>query len=103
MKPLPVLAFAGLCIIATTSLAVAQMTVVNGASFDAAQPIAAGSFATIFGQSLCSQTMASDQTAPGQFPDSLGGCSVTVSGAPAMLQYVSPGQINFIMPAAGSG
>jgi uncharacterized protein (TIGR03437 family) len=76
----------------------AQMTVVNSASFDPSQPIAPGSFATVFGQNLCTQTMAGAWIAPGQLPTTLGGCSMTVSGAPAMMQYVSPGQINFIMP-----
>ena len=85
-------------------IASAQMTVVNGASFDPAQPIAPGSFATIFGQNLCPQTMAGDWVAPGQLPTTLAGCSVAVNGAPAMMQYVSPGQVNFIMPAGvGSG
>lgn len=80
------------------------MSVVNGASFDPQQPIAPGSFATIFGQNLCPQTMAGDWVAPGQLPTTLGGCSMAVNGAPAMMQYVSPGQINFIMPdGVGSG
>ena len=80
------------------------MSIVNGASFDPAQPLAAGSFTTIFGQTLCAQTMAGDWVAPGRLPTMLGGCSVTVNGMAAMLQYVSPSQINFIMPAAaGSG
>lgn len=81
------------------SAASAQVMIVNGASFDPAQPIAPGSFATAFGQNLCSQTMAGDWIAPGQLPTTLGGCSLTVNGAPAMMQYVSPGQINFIMPS----
>src|ERR1019366_9279582 len=101
MRTLTALAIAGLLGITG---AYAQMSVVNGASFDPAQPIAPGSFATIFGQSLCAQTMAGDWVAPGQLPTTLGGCSVAVNGTPAMMQYVSPGQINFIMPAgAGSG
>lgn len=80
------------------------MSIVNGASFDAAQPLAPGSFTTVFGQNLCAQTMAGDWVAPGRLPMTLGGCSITVNGAAAMMQYVSPGQINFIMPAAvGSG
>jgi len=78
--------------------AFAQMTVVNAASFDAAQPIAPGSFVAAFGQNLCSQTMTGNLVAPGQLPATLGGCSVTVAGIPAMLQYVSPSQVNFIMP-----
>src|SRR5450759_3412863 len=101
MRTLTALAIAGLLGITGAS---AQMSVVNGASFDPAQPIAPDSFATIFGQNLCAQTMAGDWVAPGQLPTTLGGCSVAVNGAPSMMQYVSPGQINFIMPAgAGSG
>ncbi|MCX6901932.1 MAG: hypothetical protein NTW03_00325 [Verrucomicrobia bacterium] len=104
MKTLSALAFAGLLGIIGASQSSAQMSVVNGASFDAAQPIAPGSFATVFGQNLCPQTMAGEWVAPGQLPMTLGGCSVAVNGAPAMMQYVSPGQINFIMPAGvGSG
>ena len=79
-------------------IASAQMTVVNGASFDSTQPMAPGSFATVFGQNLCSQTAAGDWIAPGQLPISLGSCSVAVNGMPAMLQYVSPGQINLVVP-----
>lgn len=79
-------------------IASAQMTVVNGASFDSTQPMAPGSFATVFGQDLCSQTVAGNWIAPGQLPTSLGSCSVAVDGMPAMLQYVSPGQINFVVP-----
>lgn len=75
-----------------------QMTVVNGASFDPNQPMAPGSFATVFGQNLCGQTAAGNWIAPGQLPTSLGNCSVTVNGTAAMMQYVSPGQINLIVP-----
>lgn len=64
-------------------IASAQMTVVNGASFDSTQPMAPGSFATVFGQDLCSQTVAGNWIAPGQLPTSLGSCSVAVDGMPA--------------------
>ena len=80
------------------SLVFGQMTVVNGASFASAQPMAPGSFASIFGQNLCAHTQAGDWIAPGQLPTSLGDCSVSVNGILAMMQYVSPGQINFIVP-----
>ena len=104
MRTLSALVLASFLGITGASQSFAQMSVVNGASFDPAQPIASGSFATIFGQNLCSQTMAGDWVAPGQLPTTLGGCTVTVNGAPAMMQYVSPGQINFIMPTGvGSG
>jgi uncharacterized protein (TIGR03437 family) len=104
MKTLSALALTSLWGIFGISQVFAQMTVVNGASFDPAQLVAPGSFATMFGQNLCSQTMAGTWIAPGQLPTTLGGCSVTVNGASAMMQYVSPGQINFIMPGGmGSG
>ena len=80
------------------ALSAQMMTVVNGASFDPNGPLAPGSFATMFGQNLCSQTAAGEWIAPGQLPTELGGCMVTVNGMPAMLQYVSPNQVNFIVP-----
>ena len=104
MRTSLMLARIGLLAIAGISPSFAQMTILNAASFDPSQPIAPGSFATAFGQNLCFQTMAGDWIAPGQLPTTLGGCSMTVNGAPAMMQYVSPGQINFIMPSGvGSG
>lgn len=98
MKVFSVLAVIGLWSIAGTSQLFAQISVVNAASFDPAEPIAPGSFSAVFGQNLCSETMAGDWIAPGKLPTTLGGCSLTVNGAPAMLQYVSQGQINFIVP-----
>lgn len=76
----------------------AQMTFTNGASMQSGGPFAPGSFATIFGQSLCPQTATGAWTAPGQLPTALGGCSLKVGGMSAMLSYASPGQINFIVP-----
>lgn len=75
-----------------------QMTVMNGASFSPVQPMAPGSFASIFGQTVCSQTATGTWIGPGQLPTTLGNCLVTVNGTAAMLQYVSSGQINFIVP-----
>lgn len=75
-----------------------MMTIVNGASFDPAGPMAPGSFASMFGENLCSETVAGDWIAPGQLPTELGGCSVTVNGSFAMMHYTSPGQVNFIVP-----
>lgn len=104
MRTLSTLTLISLLGMAGISQLSAQMSIVNGASFDGAQPIAPGSFATVFGQNLCSQTMAGDWTAPGQLPTTLGGCTVTVNGVAAMMQYVSQGQINFIMPTSvGTG
>ena len=75
MKTLSALALTSLWGILGVSPAFAQMTVVNGASFDSSQPVAPGSFATMFGQNLCSQTMAGNWIAAGQLPTTLGGCS----------------------------
>ncbi|MBI3694162.1 MAG: hypothetical protein HY238_04900, partial [Acidobacteria bacterium] len=75
-----------------------QMAVVNGASFDPAGPMAPGSFATIFGQDLCAQTAAGEWIEAGRLPTSLGGCMVMVGGTRAMLHFVSPAQVNFIVP-----
>ena len=81
-----------------------QITAVNGASYAPGQPVSPGSFATIFGQGLCAQTAAGSWIALGKLPLTLGGCSVEVAGVPAMLSFVSPTQINFIVPEdAGTG
>jgi uncharacterized protein (TIGR03437 family) len=75
-----------------------QMVAVNGASYNPSAPIAPGSFASIFGTNLCSQTAQGTWVGPGKLPLTLGGCSLQINGAGAMMQYVSPGQINFVMP-----
>ncbi len=104
MKYLSVIRILVLAMVLATGVSFAQMGVVNGASYDSTQPMAPGSFATIFGQDLCPQTAAGAWIGPGQLPTNLGGCTVMVNGAPAMMQYASPGQINFIVPAnAASG
>ena len=74
--------------------------VVNGAGFQSG--ISAGSWAVIQGTGL-SYTTRPWQT--GDFvngtglPTSLDGVSVTVNGKPAYVGYVSPTQINFVVPA----
>lgn len=75
-----------------------QITFVNGASFNASQPLAPDSFASAFGQNLCSHTGTAQWTGDGRLPTDLGGCSVVVNGTPAMMYYVSPGQMNFVIP-----
>ncbi len=80
-----------------TSLS-AQMVAVNGASYNPSAPIAPDSFASIFGSNLCGQTAQGTWVGPGQLPLTLGGCSLQINGSGAMMQYVSAGQINFVMP-----
>lgn len=98
MRARPFFSLVFLAALAGVTTAWGQMTIVNGASFDPAGPMAPGSFASIFGQNLCGQTAVGEWVGPGQLPTTLGGCSVTVSGMPAMLYFASPGQINFIVP-----
>lgn len=75
-----------------------QTSVVNAASFDSTSPMAPGSFATVFGQNLCGQTATGQLDSGGRYPITLGGCSLTVNGAAAMMQYVASGQMNFVVP-----
>ena len=77
------------------------LNVVCGASFNA--PVAINSVATIFanpGESLTSATAAAGSL---PLPENLAGTQVLVNGAPARLFYVSPGQINFLMPETNVG
>lgn len=70
-------------------------SVKNGASFTLGQPIAPGSFISIFGINFASGfTMAN----AGPLPTSLAGTSVTINGVPVPLVGVSPNQINAQMP-----
>ncbi len=72
--------------------------VVNGANF--VNSIQAGSFVSIFGKQLSTQTMSWDGSIQnGQFPLTLGGTSVTIDGNPAPVNFVSPGQVNVLAPA----
>lgn len=75
----------------------AQVAVLNGASFRTGQPITAGSWAAAFGTfANVTQTVAT--TSP--IPKTLGGVSVTVNGVEAPVYFVSPTQINFLVPFA---
>lgn len=68
----------------------------NAASFESAQ-IARGSIAAAFGTMLANTT-ASAQTA--ELPYELNGVRLTVANFSARIMFVSPGQINFIVPEA---
>jgi uncharacterized protein (TIGR03437 family) len=74
----------------------ASISVFNGASFDPGV-VARSSTAVAQGTNL-SNTSAS---APGpNYPTELNGVKVTAAGMPAMITYISPTQVNFIMPDA---
>lgn len=77
------------------------VNMVNSASFNS--PVAPNSVATIFanpGQSLTSVTAAAGSL---PLPTILSGTQVLVNDAPVELFYVSPGQINFLMPQVNAG
>lgn len=71
-----------------------EATLANAASFDATQ-VARGSVAAVFGTQLANTT-ASTPTI--NLPYELEGVRVTVNGLAAQLLFVSPEQINFIVP-----
>lgn len=75
------------------------VTVVNAASFTASA-VAPGSIVTIFGAGMSATTAA--VTDPAHPPTTLGGTSVTIGGTAAGLFYVSPGQINAVVPATAT-
>ncbi len=75
---------------------------VNGASFispdsttPASNPIASGSIASIFGTRLANSSTATTRS---DLDYQLNGVSVTISGIATKLFYVSPGQVNFLVP-----
>ena len=71
--------------------------IVNAASFAAG--ISPGSFISIFGQDLSLAARSWDGAIQGTaLPAQLAGVSVTVGGLPAYVAYVSPTQLNLLLP-----
>jgi uncharacterized protein (TIGR03437 family) len=69
---------------------------VSGASY---QPVVApNSLASLFGSGYSDVTVSAQLDANGQLPTTLGGVSVQINGAAAPLLYVSPLQINLLVP-----
>jgi len=83
-------------LIAFTSIGWAQpvvSAVLNGASYSG--NIAPGTWVSIFGTQLSAGTATANST---PLKTALGGVSVTFNGVAAPLSYVSPNQINAIVP-----
>lgn len=75
-------------------------TFANAASFDNTQ-VARGSIVAVFGTQLANSTVSAPTA---NLPFQLGGVNVTVNGLAGRLIFVSPGQINFVVPnAIGTG
>lgn len=82
--------------------AISSGGVVNGASF--LPGIAPNSWATILGTSLTTFNDTWDNfIVDGQLPTMVDDVTVTVGGQPAYPYYVSPGQINIVVPNVGPG
>jgi protocatechuate 3,4-dioxygenase beta subunit len=81
----------------------AQNGVVNGAGYQAG--VTAGAWLSIFGDNLAPGSRmwnASTDVVSGKLPTSLDGVSVSISGKPAAVYYVSPNQLNVQAPSDDS-
>ncbi len=87
-----------LLILSTPCMTAAQpiTAVVSAADYEPA--IAPGSIASVFGANLANTHAEATPDALGNLPTSLNGTSVSVNGELAGLFYVSPGQVNFLVP-----
>jgi uncharacterized protein (TIGR03437 family) len=74
---------------------ISPLGVVNAASYGATG-LAPGSLGALFGSGMATGTA---QASSNSFPTTLGGVSVSLAGQLCPLSYVSPGQINFAVPA----
>jgi len=83
-----------LIVIPVTSTNAQAVTLVNGASFDATQ-IARGSIAAAFGTMLANTTTQPVSATPVY---QLQGVSATIAGIAARLLFISPGQVNLVVP-----
>jgi uncharacterized repeat protein (TIGR01451 family) len=78
------------------------LTVLNGASFGnepaTTEAVAPDSIAVARGSVLANTTERSQQLANGAFPLTVGGTTVTVNSRRAQIVFVSPTQVNFLVP-----
>ncbi|MBZ5623840.1 MAG: hypothetical protein LAQ69_34825 [Acidobacteriia bacterium] len=77
-----------------------SFTVVSAASYRTT--VAPDSLASMFGANLSPATASATLDANGQLPTELGGVGVEVDGQAASLIYVSPLQINFVVPGSAT-
>lgn len=83
--------------LAASTPAISQGGVVDAATFQGV--LSNWGWATIFGRNLARDTMTWDGAIRNnQLPANLGGTEVTVNGRAAYLSYVSPGQVNILVP-----
>ena len=83
-----------------TGVFLSPLGVVNAASSaPPGNPISPGEFVTLYGTGLAK----SNQTAAPPYPPSLNGVTVSINNKPAPLYFVSPGQLNVLVPFATTG
>ncbi len=73
-------------------------TTVNGASFQSGAAMSPDTIASMFGTNMTTTTASAPAGQP--LPISMGGVRVEVGGVQAQLFYVSPSQINFVIPSS---
>jgi hypothetical protein len=78
------------------------ITILNGASFgkepSTTKAVAPDSIAVAIGGALANSTQQAQKLPNGTFPTNVGGTTVTVNGRAAQIFFVSPGQVNFLVP-----
>ncbi len=79
-----------------TGSGAADVKVANSASFDTTQ-VARGSLVSAFGAQLSNGSMV---TPSANLPFELGGVTINVNGLAAPLIFISPGQVNFLLPSS---
>jgi uncharacterized protein (TIGR03437 family) len=82
---------------ASTAPLYSAASIVNAAT-QTVGPLAPNTLATLYGTNLAFDTVAASTPKGGTLPSSLDGVSVSVGNLAAPLLFVSPGQINFIVP-----
>lgn len=96
LRPLFIL----IALIAPILNAQSSFTVVSAANYQLT--VAPDSLASMFGANLAAATASAELDANGQLPTQLAGISVEVDGQAASLIYVSPLQINFVIPGSAT-
>lgn len=79
------------------ALSAQEIAILNGASFRSGQPVTGGSWAAAFG-TFTNVAQATASASP--IPKTLAGVTVSVNGVAAPVYFVSPSQINFLVPFA---
>ncbi|HMJ26063.1 MAG TPA: lamin tail domain-containing protein, partial [Pyrinomonadaceae bacterium] len=78
------------------------ITILNGASLgkepSTTKAVARDSIAVAIGGALANSTQQPQKLPNGTFPTNVGGTTVTVNGRAAQIFFVSPGQVNFLVP-----